>query len=176
MTDIAREMGVAHGSLYNYVESKEALFLLLIERWGIWTTPRNPTAYQDAVDDADRRAIARANRVGVSATDLDGAIPRRRPSDPQRNSKPMCESVRADRGIPRARTSLKGRHSTCPSSVDSFSSRSVGALRADDPLRRRLESAMAAFGTSIRRSLLASLWETVTFFARHHTRSRPVAA
>src|SRR4029079_19590608 len=34
MTDIAREMGVAHGSLYNYVESKEALFLLLVERWG----------------------------------------------------------------------------------------------------------------------------------------------
>jgi AcrR family transcriptional regulator len=33
MTDIAREMGVAHGSPYNYVESKEALFLLLIERW-----------------------------------------------------------------------------------------------------------------------------------------------
>jgi AcrR family transcriptional regulator len=34
MADIAREMGVAHGSLYNYVESKEALFLLLVERWG----------------------------------------------------------------------------------------------------------------------------------------------
>jgi AcrR family transcriptional regulator len=34
MTDIAREMGVAHGSLYNYVESKEALFLLLVEHWG----------------------------------------------------------------------------------------------------------------------------------------------
>jgi AcrR family transcriptional regulator len=34
MTDVAREMGVAHGSLYNYVESKEALFLLLVEQWG----------------------------------------------------------------------------------------------------------------------------------------------
>ena len=34
MADIARDMGVAHGSLYNYVESKEALFLLLVERWG----------------------------------------------------------------------------------------------------------------------------------------------
>ena len=34
MTDIAREMGVAHGSLYNYVESKEALFLLLVDQWG----------------------------------------------------------------------------------------------------------------------------------------------
>lgn len=34
MADIAREMGVGHGSLYNYVESKEALFLLLVEQWG----------------------------------------------------------------------------------------------------------------------------------------------
>jgi AcrR family transcriptional regulator len=34
MADIAREMGVAHGSLYNYVESKEALFLLLVDQWG----------------------------------------------------------------------------------------------------------------------------------------------
>ena len=34
MADVAREMGVGHGSLYNYVESKEALFLLLVEQWG----------------------------------------------------------------------------------------------------------------------------------------------
>jgi len=32
MADVAREMGVAHGSLYNYVESKEALFYLLVDR------------------------------------------------------------------------------------------------------------------------------------------------
>jgi AcrR family transcriptional regulator len=32
MADVAREMGVAHGNLYNYVESKEALFYLLVDR------------------------------------------------------------------------------------------------------------------------------------------------
>jgi AcrR family transcriptional regulator len=32
MADVAREMGVSQGTLYNYVESKEALFALLIER------------------------------------------------------------------------------------------------------------------------------------------------
>lgn len=32
MSDIAREMGVSQGTLYNYVESKEALFLLVCER------------------------------------------------------------------------------------------------------------------------------------------------
>jgi AcrR family transcriptional regulator len=32
MADVARGMGVSQGTLYNYVESKEALFALLIER------------------------------------------------------------------------------------------------------------------------------------------------
>ncbi|HET8587960.1 MAG TPA: helix-turn-helix domain-containing protein [Candidatus Limnocylindria bacterium] len=32
MAEVAREMGVSQGTLYNYVESKEALFALLIER------------------------------------------------------------------------------------------------------------------------------------------------
>lgn len=32
MADVARAMGVSQGTLYNYVESKEALFALLIER------------------------------------------------------------------------------------------------------------------------------------------------
>jgi AcrR family transcriptional regulator len=31
MSDVAEEMGVSHGSLYNYVESKEALFYLLVD-------------------------------------------------------------------------------------------------------------------------------------------------
>jgi AcrR family transcriptional regulator len=31
MSDIAKEMGVAHGSVYNYVESKEALFYWLVD-------------------------------------------------------------------------------------------------------------------------------------------------
>jgi AcrR family transcriptional regulator len=34
MADIARQMGISPGSLYNYVESKEALFAWLIERGG----------------------------------------------------------------------------------------------------------------------------------------------
>lgn len=34
MSDVARELGVSQGTLYNYVESKEALFGLLVERGG----------------------------------------------------------------------------------------------------------------------------------------------
>jgi AcrR family transcriptional regulator len=39
MSDIAREMGVSQGTLYNYVESKEALFQLVCER-GFNSTPQ----------------------------------------------------------------------------------------------------------------------------------------
>jgi AcrR family transcriptional regulator len=41
MSDIAREMGVSQGTLYNYVESKEALFLLVCER-GFSDNPIEP--------------------------------------------------------------------------------------------------------------------------------------
>ena len=41
MSDIAREMGVSQGTLYNYIESKEALFQLVCER-GFNSTPQLP--------------------------------------------------------------------------------------------------------------------------------------
>jgi len=34
MADVARDMGVAQGTLYGWVESKDALFWLVIDRWG----------------------------------------------------------------------------------------------------------------------------------------------
>lgn len=34
MSDVAKELEVSQGTLYNYVESKEALFCLLVERGG----------------------------------------------------------------------------------------------------------------------------------------------
>lgn len=43
MADIAQEMGVSPGTLYNYVESKEALFHLLIDR-DFQTEPSEPPA------------------------------------------------------------------------------------------------------------------------------------
>jgi AcrR family transcriptional regulator len=83
MTDIAREMGVAHGSLYNYVESKEALFLLLIERWGNLDhaagtqLPIKTPSMTRIVE----RLQGRIESVFPLPT-LDGAISRRKPSDP----------------------------------------------------------------------------------------------
>jgi AcrR family transcriptional regulator len=85
MADIAREMGVAHGSLYNYVESKEALFLLLVDQWG-----------HQAIDLAGQelplktppmQSLVERLRQRVSETfplrELEAALKRRRPADPQ---------------------------------------------------------------------------------------------
>jgi AcrR family transcriptional regulator len=65
MADIAREMGVAHGSLYNYVESKEALFLLLVDQWG-----------HQAIDLAGQE-------LPLKTPPMQSLVKRRRPADPQ---------------------------------------------------------------------------------------------
>lgn len=79
MGDIAREMGVAHGSLYNYVESKEALFLLLIERWG---TPELPVDMALPVKTPSMQGITERFSHRVDSVfrlpALDAALARRR--------------------------------------------------------------------------------------------------
>jgi AcrR family transcriptional regulator len=86
MADIARDMGVAHGSLYNYVESKEALFLLLVERWGHLDSdladrelPLKTPSMQSIVNRLKQRVV---DTFPLPA--LDAALARRRPSDPGR--------------------------------------------------------------------------------------------
>ena len=83
MADVAREMGVAHGSLYNYVESKEALFYLLVDRgadpaseWKPKTWPvRTPT--RERLMKRLREQIA----AGFALPRLDAALERQRISD-----------------------------------------------------------------------------------------------
>ncbi len=86
VADIAREMGVAHGSLYNYVESKEALFLLLVERWGHLDSdlanrelPIRTPSMQDIVERLRQRVD---DTFPLPA--LDAALSRRRPASPGR--------------------------------------------------------------------------------------------
>jgi AcrR family transcriptional regulator len=94
MTDIAREMGVAHGSLYNYVESKEALFLLLIERWGNLgqaagtELPIKTPSMTRIVE----RWQGRIESVFPLPT-LDAAISRRRSSDPEEELKSVVREL-----------------------------------------------------------------------------------
>jgi AcrR family transcriptional regulator len=83
MADVARAMGVATGSLYNYVESKEALFHWLIElgpgEAPVAAPPRLPipTPPPGATEAALRAALADGMRLPV----LDRALARRRVGD-----------------------------------------------------------------------------------------------
>ncbi len=84
MADIAGEMGVSSGSLYNYVESKEALFHLVIDQ-GFREQPPKPVVLP--VPTPPPGAIARrvTERFGKQAEmrALSAALTRPRSSDPQ---------------------------------------------------------------------------------------------
>ncbi|HME71353.1 MAG TPA: helix-turn-helix domain-containing protein [Myxococcota bacterium] len=83
MADVAREMGMSPGTLYNYVESKEALFHLLVEH-GF-----NPAPALGASDlpvrtpspDATLRLLKGRLLEGFSLPELDGALAHKRPAD-----------------------------------------------------------------------------------------------
>jgi len=80
MADVAAAMGVAPGTLYLYVESKEALFHFLVERG--WTddlaTPELPIATPAAAATLEllRRRLAAAMRLPRLEAALRGPVPR----------------------------------------------------------------------------------------------------
>jgi AcrR family transcriptional regulator len=85
MADVAREMGVSPGTLYNYVESKEALFHLIVEH-GFRDEPTPlpatlpvPTPPPGATVESLRRRVG----SGVPLPELDAALTRRRVADPR---------------------------------------------------------------------------------------------
>jgi AcrR family transcriptional regulator len=79
MSDVAAEAGVSHGTLYNYVESKEALFRLLLDR-GIGTP--KPAASTLPLKSPSASALARRMDEAIAATfglpKLEAALARRR--------------------------------------------------------------------------------------------------
>ncbi len=83
MSDVAREMGVSHGTLYNYVQSKEALFYLLVDRGG--KAAGGPLPRQWPLRTPSRRAILRRLEEQIRDTfalpKLDAALRRRRVRD-----------------------------------------------------------------------------------------------
>jgi AcrR family transcriptional regulator len=83
MADIAREMGVSPGSLYNYVESKEALFAWLVEHGGepgrVAAPPRLPLP-SPGPGELEARLRERLD-AGFRIARLDAALARRRVVD-----------------------------------------------------------------------------------------------
>jgi AcrR family transcriptional regulator len=82
MSDVASEAGVSQGTLYNYVESKEALFRLLLDR-GLGTPP--PTSTALPLRSPSATSLARRMDEAIAANFalpcLDKALARRRVID-----------------------------------------------------------------------------------------------
>jgi AcrR family transcriptional regulator len=82
MSDVAAAAGVSQGTLYNYVESKEALFRLLLDR-GIGTPPPAPSALplRSPTAASLARRMDEAIDANFALPRLDQALARRRVTD-----------------------------------------------------------------------------------------------
>jgi AcrR family transcriptional regulator len=78
MSDVAAAAGVSQGTLYNYVESKEALFRLLLDR-GLSTNVEGPTSFPVPTPTKESLAQRMEDAVGstFSLPKLDAAVARR---------------------------------------------------------------------------------------------------
>lgn len=85
MADIARAMGVAPGTLYLYVESKEALFHLLVERGWTDGAPRSSRQLplRTPSPGATLTLLRRRLMQGARLPTLEAALARRRVDDPR---------------------------------------------------------------------------------------------
>jgi AcrR family transcriptional regulator len=83
MSEVAAEAGVSQGTLYNYVESKEALFRLLLDR-GVGAPPPSPAALPLRSPDVAGLASRMDEAIAVSFAlpALDAALARRRVTAP----------------------------------------------------------------------------------------------
>jgi AcrR family transcriptional regulator len=85
MTDVAREMRVAPGTLYGYVESKDALFHLVVDR--AFTAPREASAPRLPIPTPPAGATLTRLRERLAADTalppLDTALRRARPAHPR---------------------------------------------------------------------------------------------
>lgn len=95
MSDVAEETGVSHGTLYNYVESKEALFYLLVD-WGMRDEPLElpdelPVEAPDPQTLLDR--LEEEIGEGFQLTKLDEALRRDSVSDPGSELKGILEEL-----------------------------------------------------------------------------------
>jgi AcrR family transcriptional regulator len=105
MDDVAREMGVAKGTLYLYVESKEALFYAVVRHLdGAAEPPRElplPTPKPGAIVDLVRQRFARNPMIG----DLAAIGNRRRTVDARRELESVVRRMYAT--LARERTAIK---------------------------------------------------------------------
>jgi AcrR family transcriptional regulator len=175
MADVAREMGVSAGALYGYVESKEALFHLLIDR--AFTGAPAAAPELPVRTPASGATLARLReRLATEAAlpRLSAATERARPRDVRRE----CEDVLGELydlvSRTQAGTTLIERSALdLPELIPAF----YGEMRRDllarltRWLERRIRSGQLRRvpDTAIVARLLV---ESITWFARHRLRDR----
>ena len=174
MSDVARQMGVSQGTLYNYVESKEALFGLLVEK-GIDPEPLAMPAELPLATPAPRRLLSRLE-VGMQKAfglpRLDQALAAQTVEDPSEELTGIVEELFDRTQATRGPASALER-----SALDLPDMFRVFFLR----FRRRLFERYARYvesriemghfrETDAPEVAARFLVETVTFFARHRYR------
>lgn len=96
MSDVARALGVSAGNLYNYVESKEALFHLLVEHgFGRVTPPSLPDGLVRTPAAGETMTLLRRRLAEeVVLPTLDGALGRRgAPRDPRAEAEAVVREL-----------------------------------------------------------------------------------
>jgi AcrR family transcriptional regulator len=174
IADIADRMGVAHGTVYNYVDSKDALFWLLVDR-GL--QPENVSLPDELPVKAppQERVLARlAEQVSTSFAlpELDAAIGRKRVTDAAGELTRVIEEL-YDRTVATRRFASAFEQSA----LDLPELYQLFFVKVRRVLFDRVEQYVAArakrdhFRVRVSPEVAARyLVETITFFARHRHR------
>jgi AcrR family transcriptional regulator len=171
MSEVAAEMGVAQGSLYNYVESKEALFYLLVDLGGRTEPAALPE--QLPVRTPTQEALLRRIEEQIESTfalpKLDGALRRRNVDDARAELEGVVRELYLRTEQTREPATMLERSALdLPELFTLFFVRVRRNLldRMTTYVRRRIESHYfqpVPDATAAARFLL----ESITFFARH---------
>jgi AcrR family transcriptional regulator len=174
IADIADRMGVAHGTVYNYVESKDALFWLLVDR-GLQPEDLELPSQLPVKAPSQERVLARLSeqiRTSFALPKLDAAVARKRVTNAREELLEIAEEL-YDRTIETRRFASAFERSALdlPKLYQVFF---IGARRA---LFDRVQTYVAAragrgyFAVSTSPEVAARfVVESITFFARHRFR------
>jgi AcrR family transcriptional regulator len=171
IADIADRMGAAHGTVYNYVESKGALFWLLVDRGLAPDEVALPDELPIKAPPGDRVLARLAEQIATSFAlpELDAALIRERVADPASELRGIIEEL-YDRTV-ETRRFASALERSAVDLPDLFQLFFVQVRRSlFDRVERYVEQ-REQFGVRLSPEVAARyLVETVTFFARHRHR------
>jgi len=171
MADIAHEMGVSPGSLYNYVESKAALFYLVIDQGFSQPSPVEPQSLpvRTPPPGAIAKRIAERFRKDAGIPALSAALKRPRAEDPSAELEAIVREFYANvRRTAFVTTMLERSALDLPELAELFYGRMRGGFvsRLASLIESRMETGQFR---RVRHPAVAArlIIETVTWFARN---------